>query len=668
MDNMDLQIKQRADSEKEPVPDFFARGIEKGLNSLPETRVDKIKVAFRLNKKLFIAACLVFTILTVSGAGIVNRIYEKSKYNMYAAMGKLPTVGSRSNLERLVKKAYPKRSFLYGFSGKKSDDSTAGAVSERGSGVDHSTTNVQVEGVDEGDTVKTDGEFIYKISGRDNYNLNSIQIIRAYPAETMTMVSKISYEDIQPEELFLKENLLVVVGRGMNTGQNIGYRGSTVVYIYDIKDKANPTLVRQFSEDGSYVTGRVTEGNLYVISNKYIDKGVLSNGNEELLLPRYKDSIKTEDIQSIPYKDINYCPEAIEPNFILIASINLNKLSEEVSVSAFLGSAKNIFCSQDSLYIAGYNYTGSSRYNTKIYKFGLKSGKVSYIGAGEVPGNVLNQFSMDEYNGFFRVTTTSTAPGKESKTKTSVNNVYILDGSMKIAGKLENLAEGERIYSTRFMREKAYMVTFKNTDPLYVIDVRNPYSPKVLGELKIPGFSNYLHPYDENHIIGFGKDAEVVSTEYGETAYQQGMKLAIFDVSDVKNPKQMFMTTIGDRGTDSELLRNHKALLFSKDKGLLAFPITVAKLPENISKDTKEYGQVNFVGAYVFGVDLKNGFSLKGSITHYNGDMNSETKYYAQEIITRVIYIGDNIYTISNAEVRANKMNTLQEVKVLNTK
>jgi uncharacterized secreted protein with C-terminal beta-propeller domain len=145
------------------------------------------------------------------------------------------------------------------------------------------------------------------------------------------------------------------------------------------------------------------------------------------------------------------------------------------------------------------------------------------------------------------------------------------------------------------MGDRGYMVTFKKVDPLFVIDLKDPRSPKILGALKIPGYSDYLHPYDENHIIGFGKDTE----EVGNGAFYQGMKIAVFDVTDVTNPIEMFKENIGDRGTDSELLRNHKALLFSKDKNLLAFPVTVMEV-KNKNKADKEsifqYGEFAFQG------------------------------------------------------------------------
>ncbi|CAK4820236.1 unnamed protein product, partial [Aphanomyces euteiches] len=210
---------------------------------------------------------------------------------------------------------------------------------------------------------------------------------------------------------------------------------------------------------------------------------------------------------------------------------------------------------------------------------------------------------MDEYGGYFRIATT-TGEAWRNDEQTTKNNVYVLNEALEITGKLENLAPGERIYSTRFMGNRAYIVTFKQVDPLFVIDLTHPQAPKVLGSLKIPGFSDYLHPYDENHIIGFGKDTVEMSNGNGgiagvgsTTAFYQGMKIALFDVTDVSHPIEMFKESIGDRGTDSELLHNPKALLFNKEKGLLAFPVTLMKIDPNskeqpaLNNPSPAYGQ-----------------------------------------------------------------------------
>src|SRR3989338_2141236 len=206
-----------------------------------------------------------------------------------------------------------------------------------------------------------------------------------------------------------------------------------------------------------------------------------------------------------------------------------------------------------------------------IHRIALSSGAIDYKGSGEVPGRPLNQFSMDESGGYFRIATTSQQ--NQLRDGSSSNNVYILDSALKITGRLEGLAKGERIYSARFIGERGYMVTFKKVDPLFVIDL-TPTNPRVLGELKIPGFSDYLHPYDENHIIGVGK--ETGENEWGGIS-TKGVKVALFDVTDVEKPKLVDQYEIGEQGTDSEALQDHKAFLFDKDKKLLVLPVREVK-------------------------------------------------------------------------------------------
>jgi len=250
----------------------------------------------------------------------------------------------------------------------------------------------------------------------------------------------------------------------------------------------------------------------------------------------------------------------------------------------------------------------------------------------------------------------------------------VLDESLNVVGKIEDIAPGEKIYSVRYAGNRAYMVTFKKVDPLFVIDLSNPQAPGILGKLKIPGYSDYLHPYDEHHLIGFGKDAVEVASEAGglgragdTTAYYQGMKLALFDVSDVANPKELFTEHIGDRGTDSELLYNHKALLFSKERNLLAFPVTVMEVKDkgNKPEDAMKYGEFAFQGAYVYQLDLTNGFQLRGKITHMTDEellKAGQTWVPYNRNVERALYIGDTLYTASQGLIKANDLNSLKEI------
>ncbi|MGC8812759.1 MAG: beta-propeller domain-containing protein, partial [Candidatus Aenigmatarchaeota archaeon] len=199
---------------------------------------------------------------------------------------------------------------------------------------------------------------------------------------------------------------------------------------------------------------------------------------------------------------------------------------------------------------------------TVVHKISISEGNIEYKTSGEVPGSVLNQFSMDEYNNYFRIATTSSY-GREV-----FNNIYTLDENLNIVGKIENIARTERIFAVRFVGDKAYMVTFRRTDPLFVIDLEDEQNPKILGELKIPGYSDYLHPYDETHLIGIGKDAD-------EQGRELGVKVSFFDVSNFSEPKEVSKVVIGTRGSYTLVSRDHKAFLLSKPKNLLVIPVSV---------------------------------------------------------------------------------------------
>ena len=251
---------------------------------------------------------------------------------------------------------------------------------------------------------------------------------------------------------------------------------------------------------------------------------------------------------------------------------------------------------------------------------------------------------MDEYDGAFRIATTSY--GENFDTAETASNVYILDENLKISGQLTGLAKGEQIKSARFMGEKLYLVTFEQIDPLFVIDLSDKTAPKILGELKIPGYSSYLHPYNENTLIGFGVD---VAGENG-ILKSDGMKLAIFDVSDVANPKQLFVEKIGDAGSYSAVLNNHKALTYDASRGIFAFPATAVLDRVERVNNNEYYGSLSWQGAFVYKIDLQKGFTLLGQITH------RENKNDYDEV-QRAIYIGDVIYTVSYNKIKSTDIN-----------
>lgn len=561
---------------------------------------------------------------------------------------------------------------------------------------EYSTTNIQVQGVDEADFVKNDGKYIYIV------NDGSIRIIEAYPASFMREVVRfdMSEKNMTPAEIYLSGDLLTVIGNkytydevypldvegAVSLIREFWYPGfhteRTVVEIYDLDDIAEPKLKRKLEFDGYYSQSRRVGDTMYLVLNKY-NYGYypLSEGDvmdPEILLPRYSDSKAVGEERFLAgCEDITYFPRVRDINYVIAVAIPLKSV-KSITAEVMLGSSENIYSSTENLYIASTNYDSDGNFyhdwnnsKTMVYRYSLSPSSIEYKSRGKVPGTILNQFSMDEHEDYFRIATTTGSLWGDGA-DVSKNNLFILDANMNIVGSITDIAPGEKIYSTRFMGDRGYMVTFKKIDPLFAFDLSDPRNPKILGKLKIPGYSDYIHPYDENHIIGFGKDAVDAEEELNIRrnlaegfAWYQGMKIALFDVTDPANPKQMFVENIGDRGTESELLYDHKALLFDREKNLLAFPVQVAEVEGGADANT--YGQTVFEGAYVYSLDLENGFKLRGKITHYSPEDEAFLKqgdyWYGDYLkkIRRILYIGETLYTVADGGVKASDLNTIDE-------
>ena len=607
----------------------------------------------RYNRVYPIASLAVmFAILmTIFIPNITISPIKEAKYEEISQTGELPKVQNFENLYAMLEKRVEKEENFIIEESVSADSVVTNSAT--GSKEEFSKTNVQVEGVDEADIVKTDGNFIYYLTNSE---------LTITDVNNVKLASKVEFDnkEFSPQEIFLKDNKIVVIGitnrkvEKKNIANTEEYYPTNETYttakIYNIEDRTNPKLERTIELEGYYLSSRMIGDNVYLISNKNI-YAYLCNYykatqlDEEEFKPKYVDTATGESIKSINFDCIYYIPEFEDTNYLNIAAFNITN-NEPASINSYLGAGNQMYASSTNLYITKtkYNYDDETDINTEIYKFNLKDATCTFSKTGEVPGSVLNQFSMDENNGYFRIATTdSTSWDSESNT----NNLYVLNENLEIVGKVEGLAPGERIYSVRFMGNRAYMVTFVQTDPLFVIDLSDPTNPTVLGELKIPGYSTYLHPYDENHLIGFGENTKVVNYGYGDQVVTDGMKMALFDVTDPNNPTEMYSVNIGGKGTYSELLYNHKALLFSKEKNIIAFPIST----------TGEDYEVEFQGAIVYGLSLEKGFEEKGKITNLENDID---KYYSRNSVQRIIYINDTLYTLSRNLIKATDINTME--------
>ncbi|MDD1666398.1 MAG: beta-propeller domain-containing protein, partial [Methanomicrobiales archaeon] len=535
---------------------------------------------------------------------------------------------------------------------------------------DHSTTNVQVQGVDEADIVKNDGRYIYVISG------GRLAIVDAYPGEKARILSETPLNGT-PSEIFLSGDRLVVFSSGESYYPVVYkaaemavppryYRTAAHAYIYSLRDRANPALVRDITFSGNYYDSRMIGDRVYVITNEQVYRYA-----DEIPMPVVKDDAGTSIEPKVSYFDVPFSSYT----FSTISSFSMTDDRALSAQSFLLGYTSTLYVSRDNMYLAfqkpvavraepvlGSDLSATSirtpytEETTAISRFAISGGQVRYSGTGEVPGHLLNQFSMDESGGNLRVATTVQGYGGSGSYE--YNNVFVLDSGMKTVGSLRYIAPDEKIYATRFMGDRLYMVTFRRIDPLFVIDLSDPSAPGILGKLKIPGYSDYLHPYDEDHLIGLGKETQ--ANDWGGVS-TSGLKLALFDVSDVNHPTEVDHVQIGEAGSDSEALRDHKAFLFSKEKDLLVIPVRAVQNVQ-LEKVYESSTQKIWQGAYAFSVSPDKGFTLRGRVTHSNEDTSG---YYwgSRDAVKRSLYIGNVLYTLSSDTLIATDLGTMNPIR-----
>jgi inhibitor of cysteine peptidase len=582
-------------------------------------------------------------------------------------------------------------------------------------GNDYSTTNIQVAGVDEADIVKTDGQYIYAASTSQNQiyalrasssqtpqSINSVYILKADP-QNPSVISKIVLgDDTQPAGLFLSAdgNKLVVVasrysflsgGTIMPGAMTLGapmlpyYQANvyTYIHVYDVSNKAIPVLTRNFTVSGSYFNSRMIGNYVYavvsqpaVLYNNAVALPAVYNGNS------YIDIAPT----SIYYTSI------VQPSYYSFTSFFgidiLNDTTQPSNLTITMGDASSMYVSQNNIYLTNPTWTNNGE-TSSIYRVAIDGAQLTFQAEGNVAGNTINQYSMDENGAYFRIAT-------NSYNTVSMNNIYVLNATdLTITGKLEGISQGENLYAARFIGDRCYLVTFKQTDPFFIVDLSNPSAPRVAGELKIPGYSSFLQPYDENHVIGFGMVSQIANGMENQT-----LKLALFDVSNVNNPTQVATYTVQGSYTSSAALYDPKAILFNLQKQLLVIPVSISNYQTTytfpngtvtpnmptissptIGKDvgsypiamsyTNEYWQ----GAYVFNLTPNNGFTLRGTITHLdatqfdsNGFLNQTSTYYSTQNneISRALYISNTLYTFSNNEVKLNSLTDLVQTAAIN--
>lgn len=550
--------------------------------------------------------------------------------------------------------------FIYGF---KMDDLESTSESEKASGTDnntsgHSETNTQVNGVDEADVIKNDGSYIYylhsniltifdamgeipKVISEIEISNHSQSFNDIYVVGDTLVLNGTRYEYLNKDGVIIDPYESNSDGTANKIIDPYTNKNFTVFMIYNINDRSKPVYERTVEVEGYTISTRVIGTNLYFVTNKWIPSIIYKEARDFEILPMYKDTLVSEEHILIEPADINYFPESTDSQYMLAGAFDITK-KEAVIPQAYLGSGSTIYMNTNSLYISKvtYHYENSiamadtniavptpvSGLKTEIYRFQIEDTQMNFIGVAEIPGSIINQYSMDEYNGILRVASGENSTG---------NGITTIDiQTMKKIGEISGLAVNENIYAVRFMGDIGYMVTYRQVDPLFVFDLSNPQNPKKTGELKIPGFSQYLHPVGDKYLVGFGRNtAETFYlNEFGEMVptgqvRDLGFKLSLFDISDLYDPKEVFVKNYSENSY-SDASYNPRSIMVDAGNNIFAFPIS----------RSSDYNYTQ--GGTVVKIDPEIGFITLA-------DINTEDYIYN----TRFSYIGNRLYFISENNI-----------------
>lgn len=507
------------------------------------------------------------------------------------------------------------------------------AIADHGSV--YSDTNVRTEGVGEGDIVKTDGKYLYIMS------MDQVQILNIQ-SEEMKEAGKISMEPTDYlVEIYLKDDKLVCVYvRTTDKTDSQGITRSvpyTVAETFDVSDPASPKSLGEMSQSGSFHSMRVSGDYMYLLSTFYADVTGLPE-DISTYVPEVQGKVMDSSHILLPQQEKGRV-------YTVVTSFNLKDPTKQTDHLAFFGDSTQCYVSEDNIYVYDtiYDAKVSKVTQTEIQKVSYKDGKLDGTGHVVIDGVINDSFSIDEYEGYLRVVTTirenddtsggvnpllriDGASDASIQPADSTNALYILNKDLKEVGKLENLAEGEQVYSVRFMGDSCYFVTYKQVDPLFSVDLSDPKKPKVLSELKIPGFSDYLHPYGDGLLLGIGMDVE----EDGATV--NGVKLSMFDISDSKDVKEIHKTVL-EECYSTDVSYNYRAAFVDVEKNLIGFPGY---------KEQQEY--------YIYSYDNEKGFTcvFEKTLSGYSD--------------VRGLYAGERFYLVTEATVESYRLDNFEKV------
>ncbi|RGO23023.1 hypothetical protein DXB23_13580 [Dorea sp. OM02-2LB] len=503
------------------------------------------------------------------------------------------------------------------------------------SGAGYLDTNTREEEVGEADIVKTDGNYLYILYG------NKIRILDIRNPEMEELGTIRIGGNTDPVELYVKDDRLVVfynetVQKNSNQAEDSSaygadYQSYTVAETYDLSDRREPVSLGRVQLGGYYRTVRISGDYIYLFSDYYADYNATRKVAES-----YIPTVQGKTIAS----NCIFLPGTIGTNqFLVVGSFSLKDPTQIIDSKAILSNGGDCYVSEDNIYVYEYVYDEKEDYDqTLIRKISYKEGKLKGVAQTKIWGQVKDSFCIDEYDGNLRLVTTVNPVyhyGKDGgielydasvEENGSSNALYILDKKLNVTGKIEKLAPNEEVYSARFMGKTAYFVTYEQVDPLFSADLSDPENPKILGALKIPGFSDYLHGYGEGRLLGIGMETD-------EAGAQDGVKLSLFDISDPTDVTEVQKTVLeGFYATD--LSYNYKLAAIDSKQNLIGF---------------SAYGDGTHY--FIYRYDEKEGFVCV---------LDKEVNSYGSEI--RGLYVGDRFYLVQGNAVESFDLNTFDKI------
>ena len=627
-------------------------------------------------KKGFAIAAAVFLVVVIALIAMVS-IYTNETFD-----GKIRSINSYEDVVKAVDGYYDSMN-AYSYSGLRGiaestddipnmapiSDAAPAPTSEdsagNSAGESYSQTNVQTEGMDEGDIVKCDGQYIYKLNSKGFFIISAVE-------GQLSVVSAIEIENYVPQEMYISGDKLIIIGGIYDYRSQISQYDIAPLYdcvccigfaktdirIYDITDKENPVLNRQVVLEGTYNTSRLqlSENKLFYIVNYDF-----YYGQEQNYVPKMMDSSSgTDEMQMIPEEDIYVFNHILGYNYLILGEIDLDAPEEGGKLVAYLGLGGMMYLSNDNIYVASYDYLNDYKYNVfgwavstdNYQKFIIVKISISDLMLkkyGYVNGSINNRYWMDEYEGYLRVATEGNG-----------NNLYVLNSDLNVVGKIEGIAKGESIYSVRFNKDKGSMVTFLRRDPYYSFDLSDPTDPKITNEVKEDGVSYYIHYIGETgYTIGVGEMSEEVENEWGGTSVLwTGLKVSLYD----NESDQAIVNIILEGSCYSELFYNPKVLLYDEEKGIFGF--SYEKWISNSYRTDMEQGFAVF-SFDVTNENPENKLVLRGTLSNMDDAISpyiDDYYNYNCTFIRRGIYIGDYLYTISDKLIKSYSLEDLSEV------